>query len=39
MNLTIDRERLVRELSKVTPDVIDYIQGELRRQGFIVENR
>jgi hypothetical protein len=32
-------ERLVRELSKVSPDVMDYIHGELRRQGFIVENK
>ena len=32
-----DLEMLGRELSKVSPEVIDYIQGELRRQGFTVE--
>ena len=30
-----DLERLIRELSKVSPDVLDYIHSELRRQGFI----
>jgi len=34
-----DLERLVRDLSKVSPDVMDYVQSELRRQGFIVENK
>jgi hypothetical protein len=34
-----DLERLVRELSKVSPDVIDYLQSELRRQGFLVGNK
>lgn len=34
-----DLERLARDLSKVSPEVIEYIQGELRRQGFIVEKR
>jgi tripartite-type tricarboxylate transporter receptor subunit TctC len=30
-----DLERLARELSKVSPEVIDYVQNELKRQGFI----
>jgi hypothetical protein len=30
-----DLERLVRELAKVSPDVLDYIHSELSRQGFI----
>jgi hypothetical protein len=30
-------QRVVGELSKVSPDVIDYLQSELRRQGFKVE--
>jgi hypothetical protein len=30
-----DLERLARELSKVSPDVLDYIHSELERQGFI----
>ena len=34
-----DLERVVGELSKVSPEVINYIQGELRRQGFIVERK
>lgn len=34
-----DLERVVRELSKVSPEVIEYIQGELKRQGFMVEKR
>jgi len=29
-----DLERLARDLSKVSPDVIDYVQSELGRQGF-----
>jgi tripartite-type tricarboxylate transporter receptor subunit TctC len=34
-----DLERVVRELSKVSPEVINYIQGELKRQGFNVESK
>jgi tripartite-type tricarboxylate transporter receptor subunit TctC len=30
-----DLERLAHELSKVSPDVLDYIHSELERQGFI----
>ena len=29
-----DLERVARELSKTSPEVIEYIQSELRRQGF-----
>ena len=32
-----DLERLARDLSKVSPEVIDFIHTELRRQGFVVE--
>ena len=30
-----DLERMARELSQVSPDVIEYVQSELARQGFI----
>ena len=29
-----DLEKLVRELAKVSPETLDYIQAELKRQGF-----
>jgi hypothetical protein len=29
-----DLEELVRELAKVSPETLDYIQAELKRQGF-----
>ena len=29
-----DLERLVRELAKVSPETLEYIQAELKRQGF-----
>ena len=29
-----DLEMLMRELAKVSPETLDYIQAELRRQGF-----
>jgi tripartite-type tricarboxylate transporter receptor subunit TctC len=32
-----DLENMVRELSKISQDVIDYIKSEQRRQGFVVE--
>lgn len=34
-----DLQRVVRELSKVSPEVIDYLQSELKRQGFLVGNK
>jgi hypothetical protein len=34
-----DLERVVHELSKVSPEVIDYLQSELRRQGFLIGNK
>lgn len=34
-----DLERLARDLSKVSPEVIDFIHSELKRQGFAVETR
>jgi hypothetical protein len=33
-----DLERLVRELAKVSPATLDYIQAELKRQGFGAAN-
>jgi tripartite-type tricarboxylate transporter receptor subunit TctC len=33
-----DLERLVRELAKVSPQTLDYIQAELKRQGFGATN-
>lgn len=33
-----DLERLAHDLSKTSQEVIDYVQGELRRQGFTVGN-
>ena len=32
-----DLERLARDLSKVSPDVIGYMKSELKRQGFTVD--
>jgi DNA uptake protein ComE-like DNA-binding protein len=29
-----DLEELVRELAKVSPETLEYIQAELKRQGF-----
>ena len=29
-----DLERLVRELAKVSPEMLDFLQAELKRQGF-----
>ncbi len=34
-----DLERLVRDLATVSPEVIDFIQAELKRQGFAVEKK
>jgi tripartite-type tricarboxylate transporter receptor subunit TctC len=31
-------EKLIRELAKVSPETLDYIQAELRRQGFGASN-
>ena len=33
-----DLERLVRELAKVSPETLDFIQAELKRQGFGATN-
>jgi hypothetical protein len=34
-----DLERLVRELSKAPPEALEYIQTELKRQGFGIGSR
>jgi tripartite-type tricarboxylate transporter receptor subunit TctC len=33
-----DLERLIRELAKVSPETLDYIQAELKQQGFGASN-
>jgi tripartite-type tricarboxylate transporter receptor subunit TctC len=35
----VDLERLVRELGNALPEALDYIQGELKRQGFGIGSR